>query len=200
MLKQYSSYFVSYLLNNLKNIGNIKRIILYGSVARSDEDKESDIDIFIEIKIKNKKFENEIKKLEKEFYQSREASLFKLKNIDNEFSIKIGKLEEWKDLQRSIASTGIVLYGDYQMTELPKDIKHSVIIYWNKIGKNRGAFLNKLYGFHANKKYYQGLLDKFDGKKIGKSCIMIPIQYKMEIFNLLENYKVEAKTREVFIE
>ena len=199
MLKQYASYFVSYFLNNLKSLENIKRIILYGSVARSDEDKESDIDIFIEVKVKNKKLEKEIRKIEKEFYQSREALLFKLKNVDNEFSIKIGKLDEWENLQRSIASTGIVLYGNYQTTKLPNDVKHSIIVYWNKIGRNRGAFLNKLYGFHVNKKYYKGLLDKFDGKKMGKSCIIVPIMYKTEIFDLLKNYKVEAKIQEVFV-
>ena len=199
MLKQYASYFVSYFLNNLKSLENIKRIILYGSVARSDEDKESDIDIFIEVKVKNKKLEKEIRKIEKEFYQSREALLFKLKNVDNEFSIKIGKLDVWKNLQRSIASTGIVLYGNYQATKLPNDVKHSIIVYWNKIGRNRGAFLNKLYGFHVNKKYYKGLLDKFDGKKMGKSCIIVPIIYKTEIFDLLKNYKVEAKIQEVFV-
>ena len=69
------------------------------------------------------RLEKEIRKIEKEFYQSREALLFKLKNVDNEFSIKIGKLDEWKNLQRSIASTGIVLYGNYQATKLPNDVK-----------------------------------------------------------------------------
>lgn len=199
MLKIYASYFTSYLLSNLKNIENIERIILYGSVARDQATKESDIDIFIEIKKKTKKFEKEIKILEKKFYQSREATLFKLKNINNKFSIKIGNLKNWKDLHRSIASTGIILYGPYQVKELPSDTKHHIIIFWNKIGKNRGSFLNKIYGFRIKEKYYPGLLQKFNGKKLGKSCILIPIEYKKEVFDLIKKHEVEAKTIEIFL-
>jgi len=176
MLKQYASYFVSYLLNNLENFDNIKKIVLYGSVARGDDEKDSDIDIFIEIKKETKKFETEVKDIEKQFYQSREASLFKLKGIDNEFSIKIGKLNEWKELYGSISSTGIILYGYYQIDKLPDDVKHSIIIYWSKIGKNRGAFLNKIYGFNVHNKNYPGLLNEFNGRKLGKSCVLFPIQ------------------------
>ena|SRR3989344_3763474 len=199
MLKNYASYFVSYLLNNLKNINNIERIVLYGSVAKEETTKDSDIDIFIEVKKDTKKFEKDIKDIEKNFYQSRESTIFKSKEIDNMFSIKIGKLKEWKELSRGIASTGIILYGPYETKELPSTIKHFIIIFWNKIGKNRGSFLNKLYGVKIKQKYYEGLIAKLNGKKIGKSCIMLPIQYKNDIFKLLKEHEVEAKNLEVFI-
>lgn len=198
MLKSYASYFVAYLLGNLKSVKNVERIILYGSVSRGEETKESDVDLFIEIKNKNKKFEKEIKEIEERFYQSREASLFRLKGIDNEFSIKIGDLKKWKELYRSIASSGIVLYGPYEAKELPSDVKYYVIVFWDKIGKNRGAFLNKLYGFKIKDKYYEGLLKKYEGRKLGKSCIMLPVQYKEEIFKLLRKYEVRARVVEVF--
>ena len=198
MLKAYASYFVAYLLNNMKYLEEIERIILFGSVARGDSTNESDIDLFIEVKKKTKKLESEIKDIENNFYQSREASLFKVKGINNSFSIKIGNLKEWKDLYKSIASTGIVLYGHYEAKEIPSGMRYGVIIFWNKIGENRGAFLNKIYGFSANKKYYPGLIEKYDGKKIGKSCILIPIQFKDEIIKLLKKYKVEGKVIEMF--
>ena len=198
MLKNYASYFVSHLLNNLKNINNIERIILYGSVAKDQDTKNSDIDLFIEIKDKTKKSEKEIKKIEKDFYQSRESALFKSKEINNKFSIKIGKLKEWKELSRSIASTGIILYGPYETKELPTTIRHFIIIFFNKIGKNRGSFLNKIYGVNINGKYYEGWISKINGKRLGKSCVMIPIEYKNDIFKLLKEYKVEAKNLEVF--
>ena len=198
MLKQYASYFVSYLLNNAKGVDNIERIILYGSVARDEGTGESDIDLFIDVKKKTKKFENEIKDVLEKFYESREASLFKLKGISNDFDIKIGDLKEWKDLHKSIASTGVVLYGPYELRGKISDAKQFVIIFWDEIGKNRGAFLNKLYGFKAGDKYYEGLLEKYDGRKLGKSCIMLPVQYKKEIFKLLEKYEVKAKVLEVF--
>jgi len=198
MLKNYASYFVSYLLNNIKNENNVERIVLYGSVAKGESTKDSDIDIFIEVKKETKNFEKEIKKIEENFYQSRENALFKSKGVDNEFDIKIGKLKEWKDLHRSIASTGIILYGPYETKELPSDINHFIIFFWDKIGKNRGSFLNKLYGFKVKGKQYEGLLSKFKGNRIGKSCIILPIQYKKDILTLLEKHKVKARILDVF--
>lgn len=198
MLKSYSTYFVAYLLNNLKNVENINRIVLYGSVAKDEALKDSDVDLFIEVKKKSKRFESEVGEIEKRFYQSRESALFKSKGIDNKISIKLGKLMEWKDLYKSVASTGIILYGPYEARQLPSGVKHYAIIFWDKIGKNRGSFLNKVYGFRIRKKYYAGLLIKYNGKKLGKSCIMLPIQCKKEIFNLLKKHDVSAKIIEVF--
>lgn len=199
MIKSYASYFVSYLLNNLKDLDNIERIILFGSVAKEEATKESDVDLFIEIKKETVKFKEEIKKIENKFYQSREALIFKTNEIENKFNIKIGLLKEWKDLYKSIASTGIILYEPYEAKELPSEVKHNIIIYWDKIEKNRGSFLNKLYGFKIKKKTYKGLIAKFNGKKIGKSSIMIPVIYKKDILKLIKEHKVSAKTIEVFV-
>jgi|SRR3989344_5910462 len=198
MLKVYASYFVSFLLGNLKKIETIERIVLFGSVARDEARKDSDIDIFIEVKKNPKKIVNDIFEIEKKFYESREANLFKSRGVDNKISIKIGKLSEWKDLYKSIASTGIVLYGPYEAKDLPSGVNHNIIIFWTNIGKNRGSFLNKLYGYRIKEKKYLGLIEKFGGKKIGKSCVMIPIQFKKEFYKLIEAHKVEAKIIDVF--
>ena len=117
----------------------------------------------------------------------------------NKFDIKIGFLKEWKLLYRSIASTGIILYGHYEAEELPSGVKHFILIFWDKIEKNRGAFLNKVYGFKIGNKRYSGMLEKFEGKRTGKSCVMLPIEHKDDIFRLLREHKVNARTIEVFI-
>ena len=44
----YDSYFVYFILNKIKHAENIERIIFFGSAARGEADKESDIDILIE--------------------------------------------------------------------------------------------------------------------------------------------------------
>lgn len=199
MLKGYANYFVAYLFNNLKNADNIKRIALYGSVAKGETNKDSDIDLFIEINKGDKKFIKEIGKIEKNFYESREAALFKSKGVNNKFDIKIGSLKEWKELYGSIASTGIILYGHYEAEELPSGVKHFILIFWDKIEINRGAFLNKVYGFKIGNKRYSGMLEKFGGKRTGKSCIMLPIESKDDIFKLLREHKVNARTIEVFV-
>lgn len=195
----YASYFVAYLLKHVHNRENIARIVLFGSAARSEATKESDIDLFIEVKKKNAKFEREVNEIKNRFYGSREAALFKVEGVGNIFSIKIGKLKEWKDLYRSIASSGIVLFGPYEAREMPSGSKHFAIIYWDSIGINRGALLNKLYGFSVGKKEYEGFIKKVGGRKIGKSCILVPATAKEDVLNLLKKHKGAAHIIEVFV-
>ena len=54
MITNYASYFTSYLLYHLKKKENISNIILFGSVAKGEAKKSSDVDIFIEVKRKSK--------------------------------------------------------------------------------------------------------------------------------------------------
>ncbi len=196
MIKAYASYFSSYFLANLKEKGSIERIILFGSAARDEATKRSDVDIFVELKKESKKMKNEIEKILENFYKSRESLLFKSKGIDNKINLIIGRLGKWGSLKKSIESTGIILYGKYT----PSDIsgKKHAIFFWDKIGKNRGAFLNKLYGFKSKEKHYYGLIEKLGGKKLGKSSIMMPVEKKDEIFKLIKIYKVNAKIVEVY--
>lgn len=197
MIKSYASYFVSYLLFNLKNSGDISKIILFGSVAKGEANKKSDVDIFIEVKRKTKKFERKIEKTTNDFYKSREALIFKSKKVDNKINVIVGKLDEWKELKKSIESTGIVLYGGYVSSGKVKGKKYSVF-FWDKIGKNRGAFLNKVYGFISKKKKHKGLIEILEGRKLGKSSIMIPVEHREEIIKLLKHYKVNSKIIEVY--
>lgn len=195
-LKAYASYFVSFLIERLtEKIENINQIILYGSVVRGTATKESDIDIFIDTEVE---IEETINKILDKFYESRIYTLFRAKGIYNEINLKIGKLEDWEELHRSITSSGKVLWGDFKSTKTPVGTKHKILIYWDNIGKSRTSFLNKLYGFETKGKKVKGLLDKWNGKKTGKSSIIIPFKHKDKIFELLEEYKVNAKSIEVF--
>lgn len=198
MLRAYASYFISYLLTNLKDVDKIDNIILFGSVAKGDYTKNSDVDIFIETKKGNAKFSKEILSILNEFYKSREALYFKVKGVENKINLIIGKLNEWGEIKKSIDGTGIVLYGKYVPTGIKG--KKYALIFWDNIGKNRGAFLNKLYGFKVKNKFYKGLVEQLNGKKCGKSNIMVPIQHKEEILKLIKHYKVNAKIIDIYAE
>lgn len=197
MIKAYASYFVSYLINNFKKIENISKVILFGSAAKEEASKSSDIDLFIEVKKNSKGFEKEIINLVNDFYKSREALIFKTKGIDNKINVIVGKLEDWRDLRKSIESTGIVLYGNYIASDV-KGKKH-IIFFWDKIGKNRGAFLNKIYGFSSNGKRYIGLIELFNGSKLGKSSFMVSAEYREDIVKLLKHYRVNSKIIDVYV-
>src|SRR3989344_6504383 len=194
-IRAYASYFISFLINNLDDFSNLKSIILFGSVARGDAERNSDVDIFIDIKKTSKNEEARFNKILENFYKSREGLMFKAKGIDNKINLIIGKLNEWKDLKKSMENTGIVLYGRYNYGGTGE--KKYAIISWDRIEKNRGAFLNKIYGFRANGKEYKGMIEKLQGKKIGKSSIMIPIENLSELEKILKHYKVNAKIAEV---
>lgn len=196
ILKAYAARFTSFLIERLgEKTSKIDNIILYGSVARGTADKESDIDIFVDT---TDDIEERINELLEEFYDSREYTLFKSKGVNNEIELKIGELSEWKDLHRSISSTGKVLWGRYRTTEEPVGTEHKIIFHWDKIGRSRSSFLNKLYGYESKDKEIVGLLEKWNGKKIGKSSIMIPIQHKEDMLELIDEYDVNAKNIEVY--
>lgn len=198
-LQEYASTFVTFLLRNMKNdIPTIDGIILYGSVAKREADEHSDVDIFVDTP--SRKTEEKIKEISKLFPESREALLYKVEGIANDISVKVGVLRKWEELQRSIMSTGIILWGKYITNKKPTGTKHYLLLSWNKVEKNRGAFLNKLYGFRVKGKKYEGLLRNIEGRKVGKSCILIPIQQKENVIPLLKKYQVHAKQIEVFLE
>lgn len=192
----YASYFVSYLLNEIEDNSFIKNIILFGSVARGEAKRNSDIDFFVDVKKDNKKNEQRIIKIVESFYNSKEYLSFQNKGIDNKLNAVIGKLENWKDLKESIENQGIVLYGPFKSSNISG--KKMIVVFWDKIGLNRGAFLNQVYGFNSNGKRYLGVIDKNNGKKLGKSSILLPIENKNIIFDLIKKYKVSAKFIEIY--
>lgn len=197
MYKAYASYYSSFLLTQILPQSVISTIILFGSAAKGDASKGSDIDLFIEVERKSKSLEKKIMQITEAFYKSREALLFKVKGIDNKINVIVGKLAEWAELQKSIESTGIILYGKY----IPAggSGRKFTLIFWEVIGKNRGSFLNKLYGFNLNKKRYPGLLEKNEGRKAGKSSIMVPIEHSQEVLKLIEHHKVKAQIVEIYV-
>ena len=99
--------FVAFLIESV----DIDQAILFGSVANNEFDEESDIDIFIDKEKKNeKKIDNALFLFEKsDTYQK-----YVITGIKNKISLKIGKLDKWPSLKRSIISNGIMLYGKYK--------------------------------------------------------------------------------------
>jgi len=198
MIKAYASYFVSYLISEIKDLSEIKSVILFGSVARGESTKKSDIDIFIDVDEENKNAEKNIEKITESFYKTREALLFKNRGIDNKINAIVGKIDKWPKLKESIESHGITLYGAY--TPSLHGGKKYLIIFWDKIKKNRGAFLNAVYGYKIKGKKYAGFVEKCNGKKVGKSSIMVPSEQRNEIFSLIKKYGVSAKIIEVYMD
>lgn len=201
-LKIYAIVSAHFIMASIREwLGRINSIILFGSVAQGTGTKSSDVDIFFDTDISEKqriKLRSNIRKAISQFRLSQEALKFKMRGVCNEINFFIGKLDDWEDLQRSIAATGIVLYGRYTKITSKSGLKHYLLIFWEGAGKRRGAFLNKLYGYKVKGTRYKGLIQRCRGIKIGKSAAMINIAYKDRFFETLEEYGINYKVIEVF--
>ncbi len=199
-LISYALEFSSFLVRNLDDIN---KIILYGSVARGDFGEDSDIDLFVET---DKKNEKKIQKLVQDFYNTETSRKAKLKGIEHDFSILVGKLEskEWNNLNRAILNGGIILYGAYK-SNVEKSSSYSLFVFENiKPDKKRVVIFRKLFGFNVGKKHYSGIVQQLQGIKLGKGAILIPLEnsghiktyFKLKkisfrIYNLWSDVKID---------
>ncbi len=202
-LKLYSLSASFFIIEHISEwLPKINSIILFGSMAQGRASRESDVDIFFDTdinKTQKTRLQSALRKSISSFRLSQTALKFKLGGISNEISPLIGKLKEWKSLENSISSTSIILYGKYKTTQFKEGLKHHFLVLWEPKIKNRGAFLNKVYGYSVGKKHYSGFIEKFGGLKAGKSAVIIPADKKDEFYKILETYGVNYKIIEIFI-
>ncbi|MEK6935809.1 MAG: nucleotidyltransferase domain-containing protein [Nanoarchaeota archaeon] len=208
MILAYIYDFISFLFEkDLKR--EIKNIILYGSVASQEYDKESDIDLFIEIWDKNKK--NDVEKKVKEQlnkFEDISVRVWYPRGINNSFSIIIDSLDSpnWKNLKQDIISNGILLYGKFK--ENPEKTQHKALFTFalNKISQQKKMmFIRELYGYEQKKPdkkttyKKQGMLEKQGGIKLSQNAIMIPIEKTKEFREFFSKLKITPEIREVWM-
>ena len=194
----YAASFVSFLLDTAKVKDKIKRIILFGSVARDDFTKESDIDMFIDT---NEDIELSIEKTYKLFMMSQAQKLWELKGLTQELSFKIGNLNEW-NLRRSIISDGIVLYG--RMRETSEDAEPYLLLQlsYKKLSQSQKLRAwRKLYGHRqkVGKKIYKsnGLVERLNGKRIENGIVM-PLHQEKKVLDFLKQHKISYTLHELW--
>ena len=186
--------FASFLIERI----NVESIILFGSVAQNNFDSESDIDIFIDANDKNKE---KIENLLELYKKTEEYEKFKLEGIKNEISLKIGRLNEWKDLKRSIISGGLVLYGNYKGK--PDKLKHKIIFMLDVDNMKRAKKIKiwrKIYGYKQKigKKVY--IFNGLAEKKLGRGSFIIPVEKFKNIKEYLAKNKIKHSFFDVWVE
>ncbi|HLD97437.1 MAG TPA: nucleotidyltransferase domain-containing protein [Candidatus Nanoarchaeia archaeon] len=190
----YAMHFASFLVERGVKA---KKIVLFGSVASREFDKESDVDIFIDTEKSVSK--SEILGLQSSFEKTF-GEKWRLKGIANQLSTTVGDLnsKEWEDIRRTIQSYGVTLYGQYE--ELPKGIKPFVLFSLNFRGISRPhkvGLWRKLYGYaqKVGKKIYEteGLLVHLGGTKVDKGVVLVPAAGAAELKGFLGNNKVRFR-------
>jgi len=197
-LISYAASFASFLLDT-RISKKIDNIILFGSVARGDFDEESDIDIFVDT---DKEINEDVERILNLFKESEIYKNWKLKGVENEISLKVGKLKKWS-LKRNVISNGIILYGKYK--EMPEDIKYYLMIklsFRNMHRNKKISLWRKLYGYTqkiGQKKYESiGLINELGGKKLEKSLIIVPMEKRNELIKFLNRNKVNYSINEIW--
>ncbi|MBI3034927.1 nucleotidyltransferase domain-containing protein [Candidatus Woesearchaeota archaeon] len=198
-LISYAMSFAEFLIKDNDAFKNISKIILFGSVARGDFDKESDIDIFIETNLQDKTIQKQLDL----FNQSKIKEIHNLKGIRNDIVLKVGSLEQWKGLKESIMEDGIIIYGKYE--ESPKDLKHFTLF---KISVEKRKFSlkvriwRKLYGYKQKigKKIYvsRGLLQELNCTKLSKGIFISPFQHRQKIIDFLDKGSISYEMLDVY--
>lgn len=193
--------FLIIFFEKLKEKEKIRNIILFGSVARGNQGKNSDIDLFIDINKKDKKYIEEIIKESLNEFELKLEKTWKLKGIDNPIVPIVDDLEteQWKELKNEISNYGILLYGSYKKIEERKKIiiKYEI----NKLKqKNKMKIIRNLFGYklkQKNKAYEKrGLISKIKAEKISSAILSDKGNYK-EIIKILKENKVPFKLIEL---
>ena len=197
-LISYAIDFVSFFIQNTKNLEKLNSIILFGSVPRKEANKKSDIDLFFDAKENEDIIEKEVEEVKSKFYDSiKFKNYWKLFGINNEINVIVGKIKDWK-LKETMLGSSLILYTNYS----PKleEGKNKAIIFWQNIkdGSKRVMLSRKIFGFKYYKFNYPGLLEKHGGIKLGTNVILInteDLNFFLKEFRL---YKVKARILSVF--
>ncbi len=195
--------FTSFLMAEPRIAEQVNKVILFGSTTTGEFDEESDIDIFIDVR--NEQVKDAVMERLNLWRMSTRAEFWKAQGIRNELSLRIGILEKWVSLHRTIVSEGMLLYGKY--IETPKGLRHFSLISLKmpKIkAKDAVKFWRKLYGYNqkVEGKVYvsKGLLVELGGIRLERGLVGVPQENNRRLIEFLRKHKVEYRTREAWIE
>ncbi len=195
----YALDFTSFFVQKV-NLEEIRNIILFGSVARGEESRESDVDIFIDVVKENLSAEKKYSPIVELFRQSvKYKHYWKPLGVENQINLSIGKVEKWKRLHPSLVANGVTLYGKY--TFPLKEGKHQAFFIWENIKPNsrRALFNKRLFGFKGAERFYSGLLQKYGGERMGKGCILVSLEQANMFLKFFRQNKVTVKIKKVLV-
>lgn len=195
-LVAYAHAYLSYLLPRVKT--KIREIILFGSVARGDFDKDSDIDLFFDVL--NQKdallLEKELKQLDRRFYESKISEIWKQKGLTNPIAAKVGILEQW-ELRGSVLAEGITLQGKYR-GGLPGEGYMLFSFPPIKDVTKRNRITRALFGREEKGFKKEGMVSKIGGRRISPTVFLVPLQFSRECISFLRSEKVDIELREIW--
>lgn len=193
LLISYAQTFVSFFLRNINlKETNIRTIYLFGSVARGDFKKDSDVDIFIDSD--DKKLSVVKDRILSKFYKSSDYKKFELMGVDNEIKVIVGELDEW-ELKESVQKNGIVFFGCPAQS-----IRRYFLVVFEPIKevRRRNKVIRKLFGRKEKHYVAKGLISELKGEQISERIFIVPAEEIRKILSVFSKEKVNYKLEEIW--
>lgn len=189
----YAYAYLSYLFRGEKP--KIRRIFLFGSIARGDFDEKSDLDLFLDVDKKDEKRLTKMAERALNRFQEVEGEKWRLKGIQNKISIKVGFLEDWK-LKESVEKEGIILYSTAASSNLQKFLLFNL----EPITpiKKRIKVVRKLFGRKETGYKDSGLVAEYKGKILNPRSFIVSYEGLGKITAFLSKEKVRFSFEEIW--
>ncbi len=185
---------------------SVKTVLLFGSVAKGEADKRSDTDILVLFDTASNEFKDE----DKIFTLSQELGRKYDKTMQLVFSNKnFGKLD--RKFIETVLKEGIILYGNLPSVRTDKLSLEPYSIFnfeINKLNKNNRNKLNRvLIGYETKKRYKskvyksssEGLIEKYECRKLGPSSIIVPFRNISIFEKLFKSFNIKYRKIDVWI-
>lgn len=183
-------------------------VVLFGSVAKEEERKDSDIDLFIVMNTSEDADKHkDTEKIKKEAFQ-----LERKYDRDIQLLITNRNYDRVEDYTvQKIFSEGIILYArapEVTMNGIRVE-SFSFVSYdlSSLTHAEKMRFRNELYGYNTARKYKkktfkfikEGLLEELNGIKIGLGTVMVPKHALASLEKMLDSYKIVYNEREAWV-
>ncbi|HIG97273.1 MAG TPA: nucleotidyltransferase domain-containing protein [Candidatus Aenigmarchaeota archaeon] len=185
----YALNFLTFLFLEKSVEDKIISAYLFGSGARGELDKESDIDVFLDCGGSDEKpILKASESAKRKFVMSKDFDKWKLFSFTYPISVKVGQMKDW-ELKNSIESEGIELFSKSVQTQKTEKI----VLFSFTLPKNKKLYLKirrLLFGrIEANYKS-EGLVTKNGGKQLASTVFMVPKSSQTYFIQLLHSRKI----------
>jgi predicted nucleotidyltransferase len=200
MMSKQDSRLVDAFIDKVRTIPNIKGAVLFGSMARGDQDRRSDIDILLVIDDpKPRRYLSQVVHMISELHPHREiqVSLTNLKDRDESFL-------------RTVFNEGRILFGSFLLNAEGIALKRYLLVSYDlsKIDPVMQVRVSrKVHGYTSRKRVdgkikeyrYKGLKGMEGVRVISQGTVLLPIEMGLEFIKELDSMKVKRTTIEVYL-
>jgi len=187
-----------------KAIPELDGIVLFGSMARGDQGKGSDIDVLVIVGSK------ETQRYHRPLSQITTALDAELRPGRELKPVVTNLLDKDEDFLRNVFRDGIVLYGKMVLTPDRMRLKPFVLVTYSVSGLSQSITVKvsrMVHGYTGTKKvgnrryeyHYKGLKEQFGARLVSPGTLLLPRETAERFMQELKKLRVRVNAFEVFM-